>query len=309
MQADPGEQQRRAIPMLLPRVYDVSATSRFMSGRRGSMASDENTITDVIATELLAALDEKRTIETITSRHPAFDAEAAYRVSAEIVRRRRARGETPIGRKVGFTNRTIWPEYGVFAPIWAHVYDSTVTYFDAPAGRLATGHLAQPRIEPEIVLHFRSAPGALEDEAELLSHVDWIAHGFEIVQSLFQDWKFRAADTIAAFGLHGALLVGPRRPTEELTDVVRKLRTFTITLARDGTIESRGGGSHVLGSPLLAAAHLLQWLARQDLFAPVQAGELVTTGTLAPPPLIRCGERWTTELSGIELPGLDLHVE
>jgi 2-oxo-3-hexenedioate decarboxylase len=166
-------------------------------------------------------------IASTAARDPTFDEDAAYLVSAEIVRCRRARGEKPIGRKVGFTNRTIWPEYGVSAPIWACVYDSTVTCLDEPTGSLAIGHLVQPRIEPEIVLHFKSAPRATEDERELLSNVDWIAHGYEIVQSHFPDWKFRAADTIAAFGLHGALVVGPKRPGEGLADVVRKLRTFS----------------------------------------------------------------------------------
>ncbi len=72
--------------------------------------------TDAVATELLAALDGNTIIEPITGRDPGFDADAAYLVSAEILRRRRARGEKPIGRKVGFTNRTIWAEYGVFRP-------------------------------------------------------------------------------------------------------------------------------------------------------------------------------------------------
>jgi 2-oxo-3-hexenedioate decarboxylase len=264
--------------------------------------------TDIIATELLAALDGNRMIETITSRDPGFDADAAYLVSAEILRRRRARGERPIGRKVGFTNRTIWPEYGVSTPMWAHVYDRTVTFLDEPTGSLAIGHLAQPRIEPEIVLHFKDAPHVTDDEEALLSNIDWIAHGYEIVQSHFPDWRFRSADTIAAFGLHGALVVGPRQPIEGLADVVHKLRTFTITLARNGAVLAQGGGGNVLDSPLLVAAHLLKLLERQPQFAPLEAGELVTTGTLVSPPLIRAGETWTTRLSGIELPGLNLHL-
>jgi 2-oxo-3-hexenedioate decarboxylase len=265
--------------------------------------------TDVIATELLAALDGNTTIGAITDRDPSFDADAAYLVSAEILRRRRARGETPLGRKVGFTNRTIWAEYGVSAPMWAYVYDSTVTYFHEPQGRLAIGHLAQPRIEPEIVLHFKSAPRATEDERELLSNIDWIAHGYEIVQCHFPNWKFRAADTIAAFGLHGALVVGPKRPVDGLADVIRKLSTFTITLAKNGKVEAQGGGSNVLDSPLLVAAHLVHVLKSQQRFEPIQAGELVTTGTLTRALPIRAGETWTTELSGIEMPGLYLHLE
>ena len=264
--------------------------------------------TNAIATELLGALDANSTIDTITGRHPGFDADAAYLVSAEILRRRQARGEKAVGRKIGFTNRTIWSEYGVSTPIWAHVYDSTVTCLEAPAGSVRIGHLAQPRLEPEIILHFRSAPRATGDEHELLSHVDWIAHGCEIVQSHFAEWKFRAADTIADFGLHGALVVGPKRWVADLGDLVTKLRTFTITLATGGNVHARGGGSNVLDSPLLAAAHLLQLLARQPQFEPLQAGELVTTGTLLSPPLIYSGETWTTEPSGIDLPGLHLRI-
>jgi 2-oxo-3-hexenedioate decarboxylase len=265
--------------------------------------------TDVIATELLEALDGNTMIQAITGRDPGIDPDAAYLVSAEILRRRRARGETPIGRKIGFTNRTIWAEYGVFAPIWGCVYDSTVTYFDEPRGSLAIGHLAQPRIEPEIVLHFKSAPRATGDERELLSNIDWIAHGYEIVQCHFPNWKFSAADTIADFGLHGALVVGPRRPVEGPADVIRKLRTFTITLAKNGEVEAQGGGGNVLDSPLLAAAHLLHMLKGQPLFEPIEAGELVTTGTLTSALPIRAGETWTTALSGIELPGFHLHLE
>jgi 2-oxo-3-hexenedioate decarboxylase len=264
--------------------------------------------TEAIATTLLAALDESCIIDTITGRDAGFDSEAAYQVSAEILRLRRARGETPVGRKVGFTNRGIWAEYGVSAPMWAHVYDSTVTYFEEPAGRLAIGHLVQPRLEPEIVLHFAGAPSPAADEAELLSSVDWIAHGFEIVQSHFPDWKFQLPDSIAGFGLHGALIVGPRRRVEDLGNVDGTLRTFTIALT-DGHVQAKGAGSNVLGSPIAAARHLLQVLKDQHQFEPVQAGEIVTTGTLLPPPPIRRGQTWRTEVSGIDLPGLCLHVE
>ena len=264
---------------------------------------------DRIATELLAALDEKRTVDTITSRNAAFDVTAAYAVGAEIFRRRCARGEKPVGRKIGFTNRGIWPEYGVAAPMWAHVYDTTVVYFDEPAGRLPIRGLVQPLVEPEIVLHFSRAPGNPESETELLSTVDWIAHGFEIVQCHFRDWKFALADTIADFGLHGALVVGPRRRIEELEDVARQLRTFTITLSKGETIVAQGAGANVLGSPLLAAQHLLNVLYHQQRFTPVQAGEIVTTGTLLSPPSIYAGETWVTRLSGIDLPGLHLTVE
>ena len=79
-----------------------------------------------IAEDLLAALDEGKTISSIVARNPGFDWDEGYAVSAEILRLRRARGERTPGRKIGFTNRNIWAEYGATAPIWAHVYDTTL---------------------------------------------------------------------------------------------------------------------------------------------------------------------------------------
>ena len=261
---------------------------------------------EAIATELLDALDRGALIQPITARDPGFGAEAAYDVAAEVLRRRRSRGEKPVGRKIGFTNRTIWPDYGITMPIWAHVYDSTVTFLEGNSGSLAIGRLAQPRIEPEIVLHFKTSPGSTRDVAQLLSCIDWIAHGCEVVQSHFPDWKFKTADTIAAFGLHGALVVGPKQPVSGLVDLATKLRSFTITVARDGMVQARGGGANVLDSPLLAATHFLSVLKDQPQFEPIRPGEIVTTGTLTAPLPVRPGQNWSTDLSGIELEGLKL---
>ncbi len=149
-------------------------------------------------------------------------------------------------------------------------------------------------------------PAHCQTESELLSTVDWIAHGFEIVQCHFPKWKFELADTIADFGLHGALVIGPRHSIVDLGDVDRKLRTFTITLAKDGMVRAQGTGANALDGPLSAALHLINVLKDQQQFQPIQAGEIVTTGTLVSPPAFQAGETWLTELSGIELPGLRL---
>lgn len=260
--------------------------------------------TDAAASELLHALDTRSIIEPFTRREHGFDNHFAYDVAAEILRRRRARGEKPIGRKIGFTNRLIWDEYGVSAPMWGYVYDRTVTFLSEPSGRLAISHLSQPRIEPEIMLHFRESPHHARDDEELLSTIDWIAHGFEIVQTHFLDWKFGLPDTVADFGLHGALMVGPPQPVERFDDLARTLRTFTIELARNGSNAARGAGSNVLDGPLPAALFLLRVLRDQKLFDPVAAGEIVTTGTLTPALPIAPGDTWTTSLNGIDVPGV-----
>src|SRR5690242_11326143 len=80
---------------------------------------------ETIARETLAARDECRQIASFTARYPDFDLAQANRVAPLIRRLREEGGEVAIGRKIGFTNRTIWAEYGVYAPIWGYVYDRT----------------------------------------------------------------------------------------------------------------------------------------------------------------------------------------
>jgi hypothetical protein len=53
---------------------------------------------DAIVAELFDALDRATLLAPITARVPDFGVAAAYEVSAEILRRRRARGERPQAR-------------------------------------------------------------------------------------------------------------------------------------------------------------------------------------------------------------------
>ena len=80
-----------------------------------------------IARELVDAHDHARLIASFAAREVDFDLDAAYQVAAELMRVRRSRGSRPVGRKIGFTNRSIWALYGVDAPMWAHVYDDTAS--------------------------------------------------------------------------------------------------------------------------------------------------------------------------------------
>jgi 2-oxo-3-hexenedioate decarboxylase len=169
------------------------------------------------------------------------------------------------------------------------------------------GRFTEPRIEPEIVLHFRAAPPVSDDPTELLGCIDWIAHGIEIVQSHFPGWKFQAADTIADWALHATLLVGEPQNIERLgPDIISGLERFTLALLCDGNVRDTGRGSNALGSPLDAVAHLIAVLAKQSEVMALQAGELVTTGTLTVALPIRAGETWSTVLEGIALPGMSV---
>lgn len=255
------------------------------------------------ADTILDAFASRRLVGLLSDDDPALDENGAYAIACDVHAQRVRRGEKPVGRKIGFTNRIMWPDY---EPIWGYVYDSTVHHAARADGRFAIGHLLQPRIEPEIQLHFARTPPVTRDEAAIIDCIDWIAHGFEIVQCPFRDWKFRAADAIAAFAVHGALVIGTPVPVSDVGDCAMRLRSFTISLSRNGVQQATGGGANVLDSPLLAFAHLAQILSKQSRFEPVQAGEIVTTGTLTAALSVAPGETWSTMLDGINLPGLSI---
>lgn len=264
---------------------------------------------DALARRILAASDAAASIAPITDERPDFDLDDAYRVAARILECRIARGERPVGWKIGFTNRTIWDEYAVYAPIWGPIYAGTVTGTQRPDIPVACGleRLVEPRIEPEIVFRLKAPPQPGMDEQDLVSCIDAVAHGFEIVQSLFPGWRFRAPDTVAAFGLHGRLCHGPFVPVAGDPDRSRwaaMLSDFTIALDRDGVEIDRGVAANVLGGPLSALRHFARGLAERPYGGGLKAGDLVTTGTITRAFPVQPGERWATRITGLPVPNL-----
>jgi len=258
-----------------------------------------------VAAEVFGTLDTGRQIEPFSSRISSFNLDYAYRVTAAVRQMRETRGEMPMGRKIGFTNRTIWAEYNVYEPIWGYVYNRTVHNLSEIGDAFSLVGLAEPRIEPEIVFKLAVAPAPGIDERTLLAGVDWVAHGFEIVQSIFPGWQFSAPDTVAAFGLHGALLIGPRHSiATHAEDWSRTLSTFEVDLKRDDTVLDHGRATNLLGGPVSALRHLIDILARDQVNPPLAAGEIVTTGTLTHALPVSAGETWTTELTGVGLDGI-----
>jgi len=262
---------------------------------------------EAIAAEACNVLGTGRQIPPFSAGLSSFSVREAYQAAAAIKHLREVRGEIPVGRKIGFTNRTIWPEYGVDRPMWGYLYRQTVHDLAVIGNTFSLAGLAEPRIEPEIVLGLASAPAQGMDEPTLLGCVGWVAHGFEIVQSIFPGWKFTIPDTVAAFGLHGALLVGPHHPiTASIEKWGQRLSEFEIDLRRAGAVVDHGRAANVLDGPLSALRHLVDVLADDPFNPPLAAGEIITTGTLTRAFPVTACEEWATEPSGIALDGISV---
>lgn len=269
---------------------------------------------ETLAGRILAAGDAARSIPPVTDGLPDFGLRDAYRVLAAVTARRIARGERPVGWKIGFTNETIWDEYGVHAPIWGPMYESSAAAVDPEKGpaALPVAGLVEPRIEPEIAFRLAAVPDAEMGERELLTCIDAVAHGFEIVQSIFPGWRFKAADTVAAFALHGRYRYGPFAPIGSGGHArwLAALGGFEIALFRNGIEVDRGIAGNVLGAgPLTALRHFVRALPEFSPGWRLKPGDIVTTGTLTRAFPVAAGERWSTRLTGLALPGMDVILE
>jgi 2-keto-4-pentenoate hydratase len=229
--------------------------------------------------------------------------EQGYAAARALHERRMREGWRPIGRKIGFTNRSIWPRYGVFEPIWGTVYERTLIRAQGAAATVPLEGLQQPRIEPEICFGLRAAPRS-SSPADLLAAIEWIAHSIEIVQCDQEGWKTSLEHSTAFNGLHGRLIVGEAVDPIRISDLENRLRRFEMILKKGSTVVDRGTGDIVLGSPLAALGHLVELLARQPHAPPLAAGELVSTGTLTDAHPVAAGETWSTEMRGLPLAGL-----
>ena len=260
-----------------------------------------------IAQELKAVQDHSKQTDPISSSFANFEIEDAYIVADIIHKMRMEKGESPIGRKIGFTNPEVCSFYGVKEPIWGHVYDSTVFFQKNSSSSYDLSRFTEPKIEPEIIIHFHSSPQAGANSASILTCIDWVAHGFEIVQSHFPGWKFHAADTVADCGLHAMLIIGEPVPMGLLGEkVLSDLESFTISLYCDDKELDQGKGSNAMGNPINAVVHLIDVLSRQPHLPQLKADELVTTGTLTAALPVKHGQRWSTTLAGVALPGISV---
>jgi len=236
-------------------------------------------------------------------------AETGYKIALGLHAERLAAGWRPVGRKIGFTNRTIWPRYGVFQPIFGFVYDRTLTLAPDNVATLKLAGLAQPRIEPEICFGLKGPPPRSKDPAEILAAIEWVAHSIEIVQCSLPGWQMKVGDSTAANGLHGALIVGRKVPVDGIKYLASKLPALKVMLKKGNQVVDRGAGANVLDSPLLALAHLVEVLGAQSDFPQLAAGEIISTGTMTDAHPVAPGETWSTEFEGRELSGMTIHFE
>jgi 2-oxo-3-hexenedioate decarboxylase len=239
-----------------------------------------------------------------------FGIDDGYAIAREVLRRREEAGWRRLGRKIAFTNGEMMRVYGISAPLFGYMYDRTLSHAAGGEATLSLGGLVQPKIEPEIAFKLRHRPPATRDPIALLASVEWLAQGFELVQCHFPGWAFAPPDAVADGGFHGRYVVGEPIAVEagDAERLARQLADFRIELILDGEVGAEGGGANVLGSPLNALAHLIEVLGGLPGHPPLEAGEIITSGTLTAALPVVPGQVWTARIAGLPVEPVTLRL-
>jgi 2-oxo-3-hexenedioate decarboxylase len=266
---------------------------------------------DALAHELLSACETGQMISVLPSSRPGFDLNTAYEVEATLKQLRESGGHRTVGRKVGYANKAMWRMLKLETLVWAHMYDDTVHYSGNTA-TLTLAHTRSLKIEPEIVFGLkRPIVSESLDAAAALESADWLALGFEIIDCPFAGWQFQPGDFVASFGLHAALVVGEKMHlhSDLMAKLVDELPRFSLRMSKNGEFVEQGSGKNSLRSPALCLAELGAAIIRRFPDQPLNAGEIVSSGTLTSGHAIERGDRWMAEVEGLALPPLTLQLE
>ena len=254
-----------------------------------------------IASEIFEAARSVTQIQPFSKRGIHFSQAEAYAIAQKVAD---MRGGEILGRKIGFTNRSIWPIYDVHEPMWATMTNKTVEYTATDRTVVNLSKFCEPRIEPEIVIGLSKALPQRSTLEEIVKCVGWIAPGFEIVDSIYPNWDFSLGDTIASGGLHGRLVIGQKLdPPENLTQSLSNLK---VNLSLDGQTNDKGQGVNVLDGPVSTLKYLQQGIAKYETEAELIAGDIVTTGTLTDAKPIFSGQVWSADFEGFEAMHLEI---
>lgn len=246
---------------------------------------------DEAATMLLAAEDEPRDLPALTDAWPELDLDTAYQIQDETLRRRLARGETLVGVKLGLTSRAKQERMGVDSPLVAWLTDAMVLPAGAPVPH---GRLIHPSAEPEIAFQMgRALKGPGVTAIGALAAVGSVHAAVEIIDSRYQDFRFKLPDVVADNASSAAYTTGPVALPPAALDL--SLEACLLTL--NGAVVDSTTGAAVQGHPAEALALAANALAQRGLR--IEEGWVVLTGGMTDAVPMPAGSALTAAFSNL----------
>ncbi|MFV0320044.1 MAG: 2-keto-4-pentenoate hydratase [Microbacterium sp.] len=224
-----------------------------------------------LETEALGAQLDDAQVRATTTRQPSdltpLGIDAAYAVQHALLARRVARGEKPVGVKLGFTSLAKARQMGVGELIIGTITDRMQVQ---DGGTLDRRTFIHPRIEPEVayLIGRDIAPDDPLDPTAIVA----VAPALEIIDSRYEDFRFDLGDVVADNTSAAAFAVGPWASPSAAGDLGNR----AVLLEIDSRIVETGSTAAILGDPARALP-AAQRLGAAHGFA-LRAGTILLAG-------------------------------
>ena len=203
--------------------------------------------------------------------HEACSLRDAYRIQRELARRRRARGSTRVGWKVGATSTASQRFLGTDGPMLGPLFDDMRV---RSGGSCQVVRMIDPRIEIELAFRIGPVPPA----------PDALAAAFEIVDSRIVAEGSDVRNAAADLGRACRFVLGSWTGADQVPDP----QTLAGTLVCDGSVVASGVATTVLGDPRRSVAWLASML--DELGESLDPGDIVLSGSFIPPFPVEAGQ-------------------
>jgi 2-oxo-3-hexenedioate decarboxylase len=180
---------------------------------------------------------------------------------------------------------------GVHEPLYGWLTSGMVHPHGEP---LPLDQLIHPRVEPEIAFLIGRELRAPATITSVLEATEAVVAAVEVLDSRYEDFRFRLPDVIADNASGSRVVLGPRaRVPGELCD----LRLLGCVLRAHGEVVATAAGGAVMGHPAAAVAWLVNKLSPQEWR--LEPGFLVLSGGLTAPVPMRPGSVVSAEFDGL----------
>jgi 2-oxo-3-hexenedioate decarboxylase len=243
-----------------------------------------------LATTLDAAARDRHEVDPLTPKH-AFSLDQAYHIQRASIAQRHARGEKPIGIKLGFTSRAKMIQMNVDSLIWGLLTDAMLR---EEGGVVDLGDFIHPRVEPEVCFLTSKVIDRPLTLLEAGNYLEAVAPAMEIIDSRYRNFKFTLEDVVADNCSSAGLIVGA------FSDNAKDLRSLSnrgVAMRFNGHAVQLGSTGAILGNPLRSIVQASQLLAAAEMALP--AGSLIMAGAATAAEALRPGLHVSTDIGGL----------
>jgi 2-oxo-3-hexenedioate decarboxylase len=240
-----------------------------------------------LAEALDSAARRHTEIDPLSPEH-RFSLDHAYQIQRASIARRHARGEKPVGVKLGFTSRAKMVQMGVHSLIWGLLTDAMIY---EEGGEVDLRDFIHPRVEPEVCFLTKRDIDRPLTLIEAAGYLEGVAPAMEIIDSRYRNFKFTLEDVVADNCSSAGLVIGG------FSSIKSALNNRGVLLRINGRVAQMGSTGAILGDPLRSVAQAAQLLSRAEMVLP--AGSLIMAGAATSAEALTSGSHVSNEVSGL----------